>query len=350
MNEFIEKGYNVITCAPDEDKDTIIKLNNLGISYRKYFLSRQGLNPFHDFKSFITIYKTIRKEKPDIVLSYTIKPVIYGSLAAFICGIKQYHSIITGIGYSMYDETLKQKIIGKIVRKLYRITLNYNKKVFFQNPDDLNYFLNRRIINDSSNTVLLNGSGVDLDYYYQCKPVFSPVKFLLISRLLKEKGILEFISAAEELKKKYQSAQFQIIGWADASPSRIDPQLINKMKEKGIIDFLGYKKDVRSYIKKCSIFVLPSYREGTPRTVLEAMSMGRAIITCDSPGCRETVMDGINGFLIPVKDSRVLGKTMEKFIKDPSLIQDMGKESRKIAEIKYDVIKVNKTIIKELSL
>ena len=161
---------------------------------------------------------------------------------------------------------------------------------------------------------------------------------------------MEFISAAEELKKKYPQSQFQIIGWEDASPSRIDPRLINKMKEKGIIDFLGYKKDVRSFIKECSIFVLPSYREGTPRTVLEAMSMGRAIITCDSPGCRETVIDGVNGFLIPVKDSIVLEKTMEKFILDTSLIGNMGKESRKIAEFKYDVIKVNKTIIKELSL
>jgi len=350
LNEFIKNNYNVIACAPNAKKDTILELSKLGVDYKNIFLIRQGFNPFQDIKSIIILKKIIQREKPQLVLSYTIKPVIYGSIAAIISRVKNIYSIITGIGYALYGESLTQKIIGKIVRTLYRIILKYNKKVFFQNPDDLNYFINYNLISKYTFPVLINGSGIDLNYYFKCKTVTSPITFLLIARLLREKGIFEFLEAAERLKKKYPNTYYQIIGWADDSPSTIKPAVFENLHNKGIIDFLGFKKDVRNFLESTSIYVLPSYREGTPRTVLEAMSMGRPIITTDAPGCRETVVDGRNGFLVPIKDPVFLEKTMERFIIDSSLIKKMGEESRKIAESKYDVNKVNKVIMREIRI
>ncbi len=296
------------------------------------------------------LFKIIYSEKPEKVFCYTIKPVIYGSIASSILGIKSKYSIITGIGYTLYNFTFKQKIIGIIVKLLYRFALKSNSSVFFQNPDDIKLFKDNKIIDNSTKVKLINGSGVDLDYYYKSTPTLAPYTFLLIARLLKEKGIIEFINAAKNIRKKYPQTIFQLIGWSDSSPSTIDLRIIKEAEIEGVIVFLGFKKDVRKYLKKTSVFVLPSYREGTPRTVLEAMSMCRPIITTDSPGCRETVEDNINGFLVPTKNSDLLEESMEKFIINPSLIKDMGLKSREIAEKKYDVKKVNKSIILEMEI
>jgi len=350
LRKFTKAGYSVIACAPGNDNSTSSKLNTLGIRYCNISLKRQGLNIFHDIQTIYHLLNLIKYEKPEIVLGYTIKPVIYGSLAAHIAGVKNIYSIITGIGYALYGITNKQKVIGTITRKLYQIILKYNKKVFFQNPDDINYFFENNLVNERNNAVLINGSGVDLDYYNKCTTASSPIKFLLISRLLKEKGIIEFTAAAKRLKLKYPDTTYQLIGWIDDSPSAISMSQLNDWKEEGSIQYLGFKEDVRPYIEKTSIYVLPSYREGTPRTVLEAMAMGRPIITTDAPGCRETVENGRNGFLVPVKDSTALEEAMEKFIKYPELIEKMGKESRKIAEEKYNVHKVNKVIMDEMGL
>ena len=350
IRELIGLGYKIIACAPGNDNSTSSKLNALGIRYCNIPLKRQGFNIFHDIQTIFHLVKLIQFEKPGIILGYTIKPVIYGSLAAHYAGVKNIYSIITGIGYTLYDETPKQKAIGLIVRKLYRFALQYNKKVFFQNPDDLDYFWANKLIGPEEKSIIVNGSGVDLDHYKKCPPILSPITFLLISRLLKEKGIIEFAEAAKRLKMKYPDTNYQLIGWIDDSPSAISASQVDRWEDEGTIEYLGFKEDVRPFIEKTSIYVLPSYREGTPRTVLEAMAMGRPIITTDAPGCRETVEHGRNGFLIPIKNSEALAKAMEQFIRNSTLVEKMGKESRKIAEEKYDVYKINKVIMNAMDL
>jgi glycosyltransferase involved in cell wall biosynthesis len=350
LNKFVERGYNVIACAPNASKETIDKLSSIGVKHREIILDRQGINPLKDLIAILHIFKIIYSEKPEKVFCYTIKPVIYGSLVSSLLGVKYKYSIITGIGYALYNFSFKQKIIGIIVKLLYKFALKRNSSVFFQNPDDIKLFKDNKIIDESTKIKLINGSGVDLDYFYKSKPNLKPCTFLLIARLLKEKGVVEFINAAKNIKKKYPQSIFQLIGWSDASPSTIDLKIIKEAESQGTIVFLGFKKDVRKYLKNASVFVLPSYREGTPRTVLEAMSMCRPIITTDSPGCRETVENNINGFLVPIRNSELLEESMEKFIINPSLIKDMGIKSREIAEKKYDVKKVNKSIILEMGI
>jgi glycosyltransferase involved in cell wall biosynthesis len=231
---------------------------------------------------------------------------------------------------------------------LYRFALRHNTIVFFLNRDDIKYFRESRLVDN--NAVQLDGEGVDPLLY---KPVDATVKqttFLLIARLIRDKGIREFVQAAAILKNRHPKAIFQILGPFDSNPTAMTPEQISAWQASGSIEYLGEAKDVRPYIANSSVDVLPSYREGLPRTVLEAMAMGRPIITTDAPGCRETVTDGENGFLVPVKDVEALAAAMEKFILQPELIKKMGERSREIVEEKYDVHKVNARIQQHMGL
>ena len=346
----LSKNNKVIALAPDKDNDIENKLEKIGVHFKEYILIRTGMNPFMDLISFINLMILLKKIKPNYVISYTVKPIIYGSLAAKLAGVKNIYSIITGLGYSFYSKTKKQILIGSLVKKMYRLSLAYNNTIFFQNNDDLNHFISKKIINKKNKAVKTNGSGVDLDYYYKTKPQNNNLKFLIIARLLKEKGIINFLEAAQKLKKIYPKTSYDIIGWEDKGPSAVDVKQIIKLQKDKIINYHGYQVDVRKFIEECSVFVLPSYREGTPRTTLEAMSMCKPVVTCDSPGCRETVINDFNGFMIPINNSNRLTSAMEKFILNPKIIVDMGKNSRILAEEKFDVHKVNEAIIKELDL
>lgn len=350
IRELLDNGYIVFACAPDNDIKAIKKLEDFGVKFISIPLSRRGLNVIKDLKLFISLCKLLIELKPDLLLLYTIKPNIYGSLAGYISNVKNIFSIVTGVGYVFYQENYLQKILSFFLKTLYKISLKKNKVVFFQNVDDKALFKDLGIITKKNKVVILNGSGVDLKYYKDTEQKLKPITFLLISRLIKEKGINEYIEAAIIIKKKYPGVIFQIIGDPEKGPSAITEDKLVNCDKNGYIQYLGFKEDVREYIKECSIYVLPSYREGTPRTVLEAMSMSRPIITTDAPGCRETVINGLNGFLVPIKNIGQLVEKMEKFILDKTLIIKMGDESRKIAERKYDVKKVNKLILEEIKL
>jgi len=233
---------------------------------------------------------------------------------------------------------------------LYRIALVRNEKVFFQNPDDLKLFQELKLV-AARKCLLVSGSGVNLGYY---KPAALPTgapAFLMIARLLKEKGFEEYVKAAQIVKQKYPETVFRMIAWQLAgSPSVISSDQVERWKDEGLVEIFGETNDVRPFLAGASVYVLPSYREGTPRTVLEAMAMGRAIITTDAPGCRETVVDGVNGFLVPERDSKSLAEAMERFILEPELIAKMGKASRRIAEEKYNVHIVNQVINRTMGL
>lgn len=349
LKAMVQQGHEVIACSPEIDCDIESLLLEFGVASHSVPLHRTGLNPVKDWVTVSALKKLFLREKPDAVLSYTIKPVIYGSLAARFASVPKIHAMITGLGYAFSGNTLKQKIIGKVAQVLYRFALKKNNKVFFQNPDDLDLFIRLRLI-QKKQMVLINGSGVDLEYY---RNVFLPKKisFLLIARLIKEKGIQEYVEAARIIRERYPGINFSLVGWIDSSPTAIDPEDLKKWQLDDLIDYKGKMEDVRPAIVDTAVYVLPSYyREGTPRTVLEAMAMGRPVITTDAPGCRETVTEGKNGYLVPSQNPVALAGAMEKLILRPELIRQMGMESRNIAEEKYDVHKVNEVILREMDL
>jgi len=345
----VKLGHKVICLGPEAGFEQ--PLQELGADYRQIPLHRTGLNPLKDVKTLFSLRKVLKEIKPDIVFSYTVKPIVYGSIAAHMAGVRRMYALISGLGYVFIGQTFKQRLLTQIVAFLYRRGLKYNQVVFFQNPDDLHLFVSKSIVPKTVKPVLVNGSGVNIEKFAFAPPKLSPVTFLLIARLIKDKGILEYVESARLLKQKYPAAKCQLLGPLDINPAAITQEQLERWTKEGIIEYLGKTNDVRPYIADASVFVLPSfYREGTPRSVLEAMSMGRPIITTDAPGCRETVIDGKNGFLVSVKDVDALKSAMEKFILEPDLISQMGKQSRIIAEEKYDVRKVNRAILKEMGL
>lgn len=348
IKTLVRAGHQVITLGPEAGFES--ELAEIGAEYKQIPLQRTGTNPAKDMSTVFALTKLLKKINPDIVLSYAIKPVIYGSLAASLAGISNIYSMITGLGYVFTGESVKQKILFRLVYPMYKSALSKNRVVFFQNPDDLELFRDLKLVSYKGQQIIINGSGVDISHFAYSPPPTEPIYFLLMARLIWDKGIGEYVEAARNLKNRYPKVSFKLLGPFDINPTAIKPTDVEKWDKEGIIEYLGEARDVRPYLANSSVYVLPSYREGTPRSVLEAMSMGRPIVTTDAPGCRETVQEGANGFLVPIKDAEALEKAMEKFILNPELILEFGLASRKIAEEKYDVRKVNRTILQAMGL
>ncbi|CAG34760.1 glycosyltransferase family 4 protein [Desulfotalea psychrophila] len=325
-------------------------LTGKGVSVHVIGLQRTGVNPVADLSTILELYRLMIKIKPRFVLGYTIKPVVYGSLAAWLARVPRRFALITGLGYAFTGQAGgKRGLLKTLIQRLYRFALGRVDKVFFQNPDDEELFRKLGILSAKVASRIVNGSGVDVAEYQQVLLPKSP-HFLLIARLLGDKGVREYVQAAVQVKIIYPQAQFQLVGWIDDNPDAIKRQELDDWVAAGTVEYLGKLDDVRPAIAGCGVYVLPSYREGTPRTVLEAMAMGRAVITTDAPGCRETVIDGLNGYLVSVKSVAALVDVMQKFIENPELVAEMGAESRRIAEEKYDVHKVNAHMLSEMGI
>lgn len=353
------KGYEIHVFAPDltDFAAELKELQQLGYQVHSIPMQRAGTNPIADLKLLKSMYKMIRKIQPDYVLSYTIKPVIYGTLAAWLAKVPYRYALITGLGYAFQNVEIQSKrsIFQKMVHGLYQQALLRSHKAFFQNPDDLKLFQDLKLLNTHTSTVVVNGSGVNVaDFNILPLPTNdkqqAKISFLLIARLLVDKGVREYAQAAEIIKQKHPNVEFNLVGWIDENPSAISQPELDQWVASNTLNYWGKLSDVRPAIAESSVYVLPSYREGTPRTVLEAMAMGRAIITTDAPGCRETVTDGDNGFLVEVKSVESLVKAMEKLILQPELIAKMGSRSREIALHKYDVHQVNTHMMQEMGL
>jgi glycosyltransferase involved in cell wall biosynthesis len=291
----------------------------------------------------------MRSIKPTYVLGYTIKPVIYGSIAAWLAGVPHRFALITGLGYAFQGDGQRSRL-QTLVQSLYSLALARVGKVFFQNPDDEALFRQRNILKKSARSVVVNGSGVDVGSFALMHLPSGPPRFLLIARLLGDKGVREYASAANAIRANHPEVRFALVGWIDENPDSISQSELDTWVAEGTLEYLGRMADVRPAIADSTVYVLPSYREGTPRTVLEAMAMGRAIITTDAPGCRETVVEGENGLLVSVKSVDGLVHAMLKFVKDPGLASRMGTRARQIAEEKYDVHKVNAVMLREMGI
>lgn len=346
VTQIINQGHNVILTGYQEEYEEEIR--KMGASFVKMPVNRAGLNPIADLKLLINYYKLIKKGKIEVVHSYTIKPNIYGSIAARLAGVTEIYPTMNGIGYAFTGEGIKAKFVRIIASILYRIAFKCSKKVFFHNIDDINEIVEQNLL-ERSKCVLINGSGIDMEYY-QKKKMPESVSFVLISRLLRAKGILEYLEAAKNVKKLYKEVSFKLVGPADPNPTGIKLEDIQSYIDEGIIDYYGEQADVRPFLEDAAVVVLPSYREGVPHTILEAMAIGRAILSTDVPGCRETVQEGINGFLVPVKDSKSLANKMIWMIENKEAVHKMGEESFKISKHKFEVTKVNEIIVNTMGL
>ena len=352
-----QRGLEIHIAAPDFQTypEERVQLERLGYIVHEIPMQRTGTNPFADLKTLCALFRLMKIVLPTYVMGYTIKPVIYGTLAAWLAQVPHRFALITGLGYlfqnmdQLYEKT---SFFHKLILPLYAAAMNRSEIIFFQNPDDEQLFRQMRIVQPDAKTLVVNGSGVDVSEYtimpFPMKHQQPAIHFLLIARLLVDKGVREFSAAAKQMKTKYPDLKFSLVGWIDDNPNSILQSELDEWIRDGYLEFLGELTDVRPAIAESSVYVLPSYREGTPRTVLEAMAMARPVITTDAPGCRETVVDGYNGFLVPVKSVDALVQAMENFVAQPSLVITMGINSRRIAEEKFDVNLVNRTMLKAM--
>lgn len=335
-----------VVCVGAEPNDYVEKgLSDLGAEYRIVYVRRNQISLLGDIAYVHGIYKLCREIKPDCFFAYTVKPVVFGSVAASMAGVGNIFALITGLGSVFIGNSWRHRIIRPIVSFLYSRAFKRCARIFFQNPDDKH---DMRHIAPGDKSLVVDGSGVDVARFEQTEQPSNPVTFLLIARLLIDKGIREYLAAAGEIKKEFPDVRFLLVGPEDPSAAAMPLDEIAQLESGTDVEYLGALKDVRPVLQECSVYVLPSYREGTPRTVLEALACGRAVITTDAPGCRETVVDGDNGLLVPVKDAVALASAMRQFIERPEQISEMGRRGRLYAERRYDVSKVNGAIIGEI--
>ena len=348
MREMVRLGHQVIAVGNESDRKWSKILQPYGIEYRFVKMQRNGLNPVRDFFSLVQLVKLLKKEKPDRIFTSQAKMVLYGGLAAYCLGIRDVYPLIAGLGSIFLSSGMKGRLLKSILICGYRLSLRNAPSVFFQNQDDAFFFVDNRIV-PSDKIVFLNGSGVNLNHFVK-QPFLKPLGFLCVSRLIRDKGVMEYLSACRMVKKQHPDIRCLLVGPFDSNPSALKPGELQPYIDDGSVEFFGEQSDVRPYLAQCSVFVLPSYREGTPKSVLEAMSCGKAIITTDAPGCRETVKDGQNGFLVPVKDAKAVAEKMLYLYHNPDICEQMGNASRQIAEQRFDVRLVNQVILQTMRI
>jgi len=342
IRKLVEKGHHVYAFTSEYSIADLSKIRQLGAIPITYTLNRGGLNPLADIIATYQLSKKIKAISPDLVFSYFSKPVIFGTLAAKL-----------GYTFTAQPEGLSKKtqLIKKIQVFLYKIAFPQLDQLIFLNPDDPKDLVEKYAINVKKLEVL-GGIGLNLDHYKYSENFNSNISFIFIARLLAEKGIHDYIKAAKIVKEKYPSVKFTVLGAIDKEAlGSLKEEELESLVKTNIIEYPGHVSNVSEWIEKSSVFVLPSYyREGVPRSTQEAMAIGRAVITTDVPGCRETVVDGLNGFLVPKWDPEALAKKMIYFIEHPEQVRLMGAESYKIAVEKFDAEKVNQRLVNILGL
>ena len=337
-----KKGFDVIVAAEDTGRSNEIK--EKGIEFINLAFSRSGTNILKEFIILIKFYKLYSKIKPDIIHHITLKPVIYGSIIAKFLNIKYIVNAVSGLGYNFTQQ--RRNIIHTIMLCLMKF--GFNNKIFFifQNIDDYKELLDLKVLQSNNTVLFIKGSGVNLNTFYPTEfPSFNLIKIVLPSRMLWDKGVNEFLVATNQLKKKYASKiQFLLVGMFDEHNKASVPLDILKQYENGsYVKWIGHQKNIFEIYRDCHIVVLPSYREGLPKSLIEACAMGRAIITTEAIGCKECVDEGINGLKVPVKDAKSLANAIEILVNNPNKIINMGLASRIKAEKEFDLNNVIKS-------
>lgn len=348
MKSFLSLGHEVVAVGNEDEIVWKEKFSALNIKYRQIYVERTGTNPLKDLKTWKSIKRVVLEEKPHKIFSYQAKTVVYGGFVARKYKEIDYYALIAGCGSAFLAKGIKARLLRFVLKIEYKIGLRKAKKVFFQNTDDIRLFLAHRMV-EGKNIIVINGSGVNLEKF-RSQPLPKKFAFLCICRLIRDKGVVEYLEAAKRVKKIYPNIRFLLVGPYDSNPSALKKEDLQLYMDNDIVEYFGEQSDVVPFIAQCNVYVLPSYREGTPKSVLEAMASCRAIITTDAPGCRETVIDGVNGYLVPVKNVEKLVEKMLYFIESPEKVFEMAQNGRHIAEEKFDVEKINKMIIKSMEL
>lgn len=365
IRALIGDGINVVAVAPDDSGSTEKEMCALGARYIPSHLRRARLGILADIRYMLELTRIIRDEKPDIIFSYSVKASIYGSMAAKLAGVRRVFCLISGLGYSFSGgKGLKKTILRKTVGTLMKVAFWCCRGVFFQNPDDVADLRAMGVIGRGVVVHVVNGSGVDRKQFSEQplpKPVDGKIVYLLIARLINDKGVCEFVEAIRQLKDRCP-VRGVLVAPPDDNPAAISIEQARKWQADGIVEYVEWAKDVRPFLRDCHVFVLPStYREGVPRTILEALAVGRPVITTDSPGCRETikltargrqqresgamVMEGENGLLLRTRNVDAVAAAIEQLALDPGLIEQMSRNSLELACNKYDVNIVNKSML-----
>lgn len=353
IQALVAKGVRVYALAPDYDDQVRQKIMALGAEPVDYTLTRAGMNPWRDCLDTLRLAFVLRRLQPDVTLGYFIKPVIFGTLAAWLAQVPHRVAMIEGLGFVFTNNgealSRKRRLLRTAVSWLYRLALDKAHKVIFLNKDDIAEFVHGNLV-DPTKASCLGGIGIDLTEWPLTPPCFQPMTFLLAARLLREKGIVEFAEAARIVKSQYPAVRFVLLGALDPNPGGLQRTEVQTWVDEGLLEWPGHV-EVQPWLAQTTVYVLPSYyREGVPRSTQEAMAMGRAVITTDAPGCRDTVADGVNGFMVPVRDVASLATAMLRFIEEPDLILSMGQESRRLAEARFDVRKSNAKLLDVLGI
>jgi len=348
LKEMVASGWKVFALAPHDKYSQYFEIH--GISFVRLIISRRGINPLKELLTIWRIYIVYNRIQPDFIHHFTSKVAIYGSFAARLAGIKNVVSSITGLGYAF----INKGILHFIVKAMYKVAFQGVSQVIFQNSNDKEMFLRYKLISPKK-VYLVKGSGVNTEYFtshVNDNRINGNITFALISRMLWDKGVGEFVEAAKSTKRSLPTVKFLLVGSPDyGNPNTVPEKYLEEQSSNGYIEWIGHVDDVKPFILKSDVVVLPSYREGLPKVLLEAASCGRAIVATDVPGCREIVEHGINGLLVPPKDVNSLAEAMFKLAKDPGLRLQMGQNGRKKVLREFDdkiVIKKTMEIYKKV--
>ncbi|MFC4487631.1 glycosyltransferase family 4 protein [Tepidiphilus baoligensis] len=348
IRDLVAAGVEVFAFAPDYDGDAREKVRALGAEPVDFSITRSLGNPVREVKDILDLARTLRRLRIDVCFSFIVKVTIYATLAARLAGVPRRVAMLEGLGFTFIEEegktSLRKRLIRQAVVTLGRLSLPMAKPLIVLNPDDEEMAIRLRWAKPE-NVVCLGGIGVDLDQWRPAPPVTEPVTFLLAARLLREKGIVEYVEAARRVKARHPQVRFVLLGGLDDNPGALTESEVRRWVQEGTIEWPGHVP-VQPWLAQASVYVLPSYyREGVPRSTQEAMAMGRPVITTDAPGCRETVVDGVNGFLVPVRDAEALAQRMLWFVAHPEAIGPMGAQSRRLAEERFDVREINRRLM-----
>lgn len=364
----LQDGHDVVFAIPPGDPQADAALRGISHDHKvtgaprvvHYPLERKGLNPLQDARSLLALVRLLRTERPDYLFATTIKPVIYGCLAARIARVPHAYATITGLGYAFETDSLFKRCINKLSVLLYSRALAKVEGVFFQNHDDANLFRQCGILASDARVLMARGTGVDVSRFAprplpplpadDAAPGEKRIVFLLVARLLEAKGLEEYAEAARLLRERYPAAVFRLLGPAETGLGGVPLETVTRWQEQGLIEYLGETRDVRPHVAEAHVLVLPSWREGTPTAIMEGMSMGRPAVVTDVPGCREVVRDGDNGLLCRVRDPRSLADALEHFLKQPSEVARMGAAGRRLALEEFDADVVASGIVRDMGL
>lgn len=349
MKEMLAEGCEVVAAAQMSEIEWHDKFASLGVKYREIRVTRNGLNPMEDFRTLKDIKRLLQEECPDKIFAFQAKTIGYGAIAASRFGISEFYPMVAGLGSVFRGKGMKNYFVKVVMSVLYKQAFRKSKRVFFQNNDDRQLLVNARVLDDKQ-IVMTHGSGVNTEKF-QPMPFPDKPTFLFIGRLIRDKGISEYLSACEKIKQEFHNqVRCLLVGPYDSNPTALKAEELQPLIDSNVVEYYGEQNDVRPFIAMSTVFVLPSYHEGTPKTVLESMAMGRAIITTDAPGCRETVKDGWNGYLVKVKSVDSVVDMMRMFIATPELAVRMGQRSRVIASNTFDVKKVDDVILRAMGI